>query len=196
MNDQKKTAKRGLSCGECTFFRGRKGQWQRGDAKSMRCRRHGGKCWEHPEELPIGMLVKHLSKFFADYSRQLGEKEGIKDSYRPVLFHLRRHSGISQLELAMHCQVRPSSMSVTLSNMEEDGLIKREIDPNDQRQVKVSLTEAGLLLDETVRTLNHRTEELFCSALEEEEIKELKRLLAKVYVVTVGKEDEKGDEVS
>ncbi len=142
------------------------------------------------------MLINHLSKFFGDYTRQLGEKEGIKDSYRPVLFHLRRHSGLSQLELATRCQVRPSSMSVTLSNMEEDGFITREVDPNDQRQVKVSLTEAGVLLDDKVRMLNHRTEELFCSALDEEEIKELKRLLAKVFIITVGKEDEKGEEAN
>lgn len=161
-----------------------------GDGKRQR-HHHGD-----PEEFPLGMLINHLSKFLCDYQRIQGEKCGIRDSFRPVLFHLRRESGLSQYELAMRCQVKPSSMSVTLRNMEEQGYIRRQADEKDQRLTRVYLTEAGIALDEQVIALIRQTEGLMCSALCDEELKQLKTLLAKIYRVTIGKEDAAHEEVS
>lgn len=164
------------------------------------CRRH-----KHhhrprqPEDFPIGMLVNQLSKFFGDYQRIEGEKVGIRESFRSVVFHLRREGGISQYELAGRCQVKPSSMSATLRSMEEEGYIRRVPDEKDQRLIRVYLTDAGIALDDQVRELIHQTEGLFCSALSEDEAKQLKTLLAKIYKVTIGKEDavhEETNEVS
>ncbi len=142
-----------------------------------------------PEEFPIGMLIGGLSKFFADDQRIRGEKIGIKENFRSVLYHLSREGGLSQYELAYRCQVKPSSMSVTLRSMEEKGYIRRVPDEKDQRSVKVYLTEAGKQLDEKARDLLHETERLFGSALSDQETVELKTLLAKIFKATIGKED-------
>ncbi len=148
-----------------------------------------------PEEFPIGMLINGLAKFFSEYQRIQGEKAGIKDSYRSVLFHLRREGGMTQYELACHCQVKPSSMSVTLRSMEENGYIRRVPDEKDQRSIRVYLTDAGVALDEKVRDLIHETEGLFIDALSEQENVQLKNLLAKIYKATIGKEDANHEEI-
>lgn len=149
----------------------------------------------NPADMPLGMLINGLSKFFGDYQRTMGEKIGIRDNFRPILFHLRHENGLSQYELAMRCQVKPSSMSVTLRNMEERGYICRKADEKDQRLIRVYLTDAGIALDDQLIRLIHEAEAIFCSALDEEEARKLKELLAKIYLVTIGKEDAKHEEI-
>ena len=160
------------------------------DGKKLR---HPG--WHRPEDMPLGMLINGLHKFFGDRQRIMGEKIGVRDNFRPVLFHLRREDGLSQYELAMRCQVKPSSMSVTLRNMEEQGYICRKADEKDQRLIRVYLTDAGKALDDKLIGLLHETEALFCSALTEEETVALKELLAKIYRVTIGKEEATHEEI-
>jgi DNA-binding MarR family transcriptional regulator len=159
----------------------------------MRCGNGNGKkheiSMEHLQERPLGMLINNLSKFFGDYMRQQEASIGIPANFRPIMFHLQREPGLTQLELAKRCQVKPSSMSVTLRSMEEKGFICRETDPMDQRQVHVSLSAAGYEMDHQLHEMLHQTEDLFCSALTEGEVKQLKELLAKIFMVTIGKEE-------
>ena len=155
--------------------------------------RHPG--WHSPEDMPLGMLINGLSKFFGERQRTMGEKIGIRDNFRPVLYHLRHEGGLSQYELAMRCQVKPSSMSVTLRNMEEQGYICRKADEKDQRLIRVYLTDAGIALDDRLIGLIHETEALFVNALREEETIMLKKLLAKIYRVTIGKEEATHEEI-
>lgn len=150
----------------------------------------------NPDEFPLGMLINHLAKFFKDYQRIEGEKRGIRNSYRPICFQLRHQCGLSQYELAKRCQVRPSSMSVTLRNMEEEGYILRKPDEKDQRLIRVYLTEQGMELDDQIRELIHQTEGVLGSALDEVEIKQLKGLLAKIYNHTIGKDEATNEKTS
>ena len=158
-------------------------------------KKHRHPRFHKPEDMPLGMLINGLSKFFGDYQRVQAEKIGIRDNFRSAIFHLRHESGLSQYELAMRCQVKPSSMSVTLRNMEEQGYILRKADEKDQRLTRVYLTEAGKAVDDQLIGLVHETEALFGSALTEEETVKLKELLAKIYRVTIGKEDAKHEEI-
>ena len=52
-------------------------------------------------------------------------------------------SGVQVWDLAGHMQVRPPAVSRMLRGLEERGLIRREVDPADRRNVRVSLTERG-----------------------------------------------------
>lgn len=54
-----------------------------------------------------------------------------------------RNNGASQGELGDEMDVRPSSMTEMLLKMEQAGLIARKQDENDQRVMRVFLTEAG-----------------------------------------------------
>jgi DNA-binding MarR family transcriptional regulator len=57
-------------------------------------------------------------------------------------------------ELADHAGVTASTMSLTLTRMEEGGWIRRERDPVDRRVMNVRLTEAGGRLKEAVSLLD------------------------------------------
>ncbi len=60
-----------------------------------------------------------------------------------ILEPIEQHEEVSTRELAEILDVRPSSLNEMLSRMEQDGLIMRRRDPQDQRVFLVSLTQEG-----------------------------------------------------
>lgn len=76
-----------------------------------------------------------------------------------LLSIISRKGGVSQGELAVDMDVRPSSMTEALLKMEVAGLIRRRQDENDQRIMRVFLTEVGekALLQSDVTSLDLAT---------------------------------------
>ena len=64
---------------------------------------------------------------------------------------LHRHGAMTPSDLAAHEKVQPPSMTRTVNGLAERGLVQRNPDPHDRRQVVVSLTEAGAELLATDR---------------------------------------------
>ena len=60
-----------------------------------------------------------------------------------VLTLLQESDGISQRKLALILDIRPQSLSELLGKLERDGLIRREKNEDDKREILVSLTEVG-----------------------------------------------------
>lgn len=56
---------------------------------------------------------------------------------------LHRHGPMTPGDLAAHERVQPPSMTRTVTGLADRGLVTRETDPDDGRQVVVSLTEQG-----------------------------------------------------
>ena len=88
--------------------------------------------------------------------------------------------GVHQKDLIERMRVNPSSMSEFIGKLEEDGYLKREVDPEDKRATLLSLSELGKariseLQDERADRLN----QLFGN-LSQEEKEELSSLLAKI----------------
>lgn len=96
----------------------------------------------------IGMELSDTSKRLHDCLRKASEAVGLPASYRMFLFHLHHGDGLTQLELARRVKQSPPSVSVTLQKMERDGLLRRQTDEQDQRTIRVYLTEAGRELNE------------------------------------------------
>lgn len=68
-----------------------------------------------------------------------------------ALFTLRKHGPMSAGELATCERVQPPSMTKVLANLEERGLLAREVHPNDRRQSIIAITDAGVELLESER---------------------------------------------
>lgn len=90
---------------------------------------------------------------------------------------LHRYGSITQKELQEILQIQQGSLSELLSEMESSGLIERKRNPEDRRQVVISLTPEG----KEVEHANHErvvreNMELF-SSLSQEEQDELYRML-------------------
>jgi DNA-binding MarR family transcriptional regulator len=59
--------------------------------------------------------------------------------------------GTSSTKLGPKMGMEPTSLSRTLQNMEDDGLIRRKFSTNDKRKVLIFLTETGVQLRRIVR---------------------------------------------
>ena len=68
-----------------------------------------------------------------------------------ALFTLRKHGPMSAGELATCERVQPPSMTKVLANLEEHGLLARQVHPSDRRQSIIAITAAGVDLLESER---------------------------------------------
>src|SRR3954462_2148144 len=64
---------------------------------------------------------------------------------------LRKHGPVSAGELAALERVQPPSMTKVLANLEERGLVRRDVHPTDRRQAVLAITSAGEELLESER---------------------------------------------
>jgi DNA-binding MarR family transcriptional regulator len=66
---------------------------------------------------------------------------------------LRKHGPMSAGELASCEKVQPPSMTKVLANLEERGLVRRDVHPDDRRQAIIAITDEGnQLLDSERRS--------------------------------------------
>lgn len=143
-------------------------------------RRDGRHHGPPPEEMPIMMLVNELSRLFHNRMRNEGEKIGMQEGFRHLLFHLAREDNLTQLDLVQRAHLKAPTVSVALRKMEDAGLVTRTTDPDDHRQTRVRLTDKGRLLDDRMRENIHRTESLVAEGLSEEEQQTLRRMLLRI----------------
>lgn len=96
--------------------------------------------------------------------RRLRAEHRFSLSHGAVLGRLDREGPRSVSELAQAERIRPQSMAQTVLELERDGLVSRQPDPNDRRRAPVELTAEGLLALETER---RRREGWLASAIAE-----------------------------
>ncbi len=135
-----------------------------------------------PDDPRIIQLIRAIKGMESDLVRREAEKVGMKVGYRDILFHLSHGlDGCIQYDLVKRIGVRPSTISVALAGMEQEGIIKRTADDNDMRSVRVFLTQKGHQLHRAIHTAIDRTEELCLLGLSEDEVSLLKSMLIKIH---------------
>jgi len=76
---------------------------------------------------------------------------GVSVGQWPLLLYLWDEDGLTQKELSRRVHIEEPTTTRTLDRMERDGLVRRERNPRNRRQVNVFLTERGQSLrDELV----------------------------------------------
>lgn len=126
------------------------------------------------------MMTNEVSKLFRDIINREVEKLGVQNSYRQLLFHLSRKDGVSQLELARATHLKAPTVSVTLKNMEADGLVERKGDINDLRIIHVYLTDKGRQTDDKIREIHHMLDSRMTEGISQEELDALVATLTKM----------------
>ena len=86
---------------------------------------------------------------------------------------------MTQNELADRLEIRPQSLTVAMSRLEEKGYISRIRDSVDRRKLLVEVTEAGREHGKMMQAERENSASQLLSGLTEEEKKELYRLLQK-----------------
>lgn len=87
------------------------------------------------------MIFAHVRHMHHHHSVAVLEELGLLFGQPPVLFNLWHRDGQTQAELARHMNRTPATVTATLTRMERDGWIERRRDPNDNRVLRVYLTE-------------------------------------------------------
>ncbi|HDL86689.1 MAG TPA: MarR family transcriptional regulator, partial [Candidatus Acetothermia bacterium] len=97
-----------------------------------------------------------------------------------VLVHLREHDNVPQWRIARAMKTSPAAITSILKRMERDGWITRTRDPNDQRTVRIRMSDKARALEEEIQGTFVQIEEEISSIYTQEERAELRRLLLKL----------------
>lgn len=132
------------------------------------------------EDKTLIMLINDVHHLFKHKSTEKAELIGISPAVNNVLFHLGRTEYLTQVDLVNKTHLRPSSISVTLQKMESDGLITREINPNDQRYIIVRITEKGRILERKIASTIRNLDLEITNEITEEEKEITKNAIIKI----------------
>ncbi len=134
-----------------------------------------------PEQMSIGQLLLQVCRLTGDRLRVKMEKIGVHRAQGLVLLQLCHRDGISQRQIIQARHVSPATMTNMLQRMERDGWITRERDSNDQRMVRVYLTEKAKSFRKEAQQTFREMEEELASVYTDEEKEMFCRLLMKLH---------------
>jgi len=134
------------------------------------------------EDMPVGMLIHHVTRIHMDRIRTNLESYGVQRTYGPILRELSMSEGMTQKELAENMRITAPSMSINLQKMENAGFLLRKPDDRDMRQIKLYLTDEGRETAGKAEREIALADLKLIESLSVEEKNELKRLLIKILV--------------
>lgn len=136
--------------------------------------------YREKDDLNTMKLINIASKKFKNHMRYETEKAGLNDTYRPIVMILSREENLTQAEIASKIHLSTPSTSLTLQKMEVEGLIERNVDEADRRQVRIHLTKKGYEFFEKILTLIHHVEDEVFGEISDDMQKEVNEVLKKI----------------
>ncbi len=119
------------------------------------------------------LLQKTLFANIRDSGLSLGQPK--------VLDFLKDHDGAVQKDIAKGCHIEPASLSTILTGMEKSGLITRETNENNRRNLYIYMTDKGKAICEQVTEHFSQIEKKALSGFTEEEIENILTYLTKIH---------------
>lgn len=124
--------------------------------------------------------VNEASYLFGAYVCQELERIGMRYSYRHVMKPLMENESLTQLELVKITELKAPTISITLRNMEREGIVRREKNDNDRRETHVYITEKGKKMYAKVLAALDKAEKAMLKGLTDKELKALRSTLDKM----------------
>ena len=125
----------------------------------------------------INPVLPPLALAFKRMVSTIERESGVNGLKWFVLTRLAGKDGLSQGEVSRFYEMDPSRVTRTAQALENEGLISRERDPEDNRVVRMYLTDEGRTLLRKLPDLNERLQRRIHAVLSEEELTELRRML-------------------
>ena len=100
----------------------------------------------------IAQLVES-SRLLRNHIEHRAKTRGTTRAQWIVLFRLRKHEGLSQVDLADVLELQPISLVRLLDRLVEHGLLERRHDPRDRRANRLFLTPSGRQLVDDLDSL-------------------------------------------
>ena len=133
----------------------------------------------HRQEVLEGIqpVLPSLALAFKRMVATIERESGVGGMKWFMLTVLGRRDGLSQGEFTQEYEMDPSRVTRTAQSLEADGLIRRERDAEDNRVMRMYLTEGGLEVLDRLPEINDQLRSRVHSVLSEEEFEELRRML-------------------
>lgn len=96
-----------------------------------------------PKTLPIGKLINMIARGQSVYLNHRLEDFGINATQLHLLFEISHQENLNQEKIATRCNINKGAVARSIKKLEDFGCVVREIDENNRRQNKVSLTQKG-----------------------------------------------------
>lgn len=98
--------------------------------------------WDNPRFRNWIAIIRAEKAVVRELTRALAPLD-LKLAQLDAMMNLYRHPGQSQHDLARRLLVGRSNITMLLPQLEQQGLIRRDNDPNDKRIIRLTLTDAG-----------------------------------------------------
>lgn len=131
---------------------------------------HGIEDWE---------LLARFARSYRSLSAAFMRQIDIPRTQAIVLHRLFIQEGLTQSELAQLLGVQGATVTGILQRMEEAGFISRHRDPDDNRLVRICLTDLGREKERLITQQTDKLEKAIFSAFEADERAQLRRYLAR-----------------
>ncbi len=115
------------------------------------------------------MSMNHAKVLFGQFDLKMGQAG--------ILFILNHYGEMSQRELASKINVTPPSITAAIQKMEKLEFITRRPDNNDQRVMRLSLTEKGKSCLKDIKEVAAQMDEVLFKEMSQEEKLLFRRLL-------------------
>jgi MarR family transcriptional regulator, organic hydroperoxide resistance regulator len=125
-------------------------------------------------------LLPSLGLAFWRMKHAFEREVGLSTATWFLLSMLIEEDGISQGEVSHRFEVDPSRITRLAQRLQDEGLLRRVRDPEDNRVVRLYITEKGRLLVEDCQERRERFESRFRREFSTEELAEFRRALSVV----------------
>ena len=140
------------------------------------------------------MLIGEVARLMGEKIRQnCDDNPIVQKSGRIIMIELAKRDGRTQLDLSHATHLKAPTISVSLSKLEREGLVRRCPDEYDLRATRVFLTEKGRMLDNEIKHRIKTEEAYVTSALTDDERETLVRILTKIKKSILSETRNEGD---
>lgn len=133
------------------------------------------------DSLHSGELIKRLNSIMEKRANNSLNEDGITLSQIKLLCILEQEGSLTLKELEKYFCVAQATIAGIVVRLEKKGLIESFYLPEDKRAKHIRLTDDGIKMCEHARCSMERNEQWLLSSLDDDEKKELHRILQKIY---------------
>ncbi|MGN0649784.1 MAG: MarR family winged helix-turn-helix transcriptional regulator [Oscillospiraceae bacterium] len=130
--------------------------------------------------------LNEASGLFAEYVGRKLDAVGMRASYRSVISPLIERDGVTQLELVNITGLKAPTISITLRNMERDGIVRREKNSIDRRETHVYITDKGREMYKLAVAAYEESEQAMLAGMTDKELKALVEIAGKMSANLMG----------
>jgi len=143
----------------------------------------------------VGHLLSRICRLTRGRLRVKMEAIGLHRGQGLVLSYLWHNDGIPSAKIARALRISPATVTNMIKRMEKGGWIERRPDPDDQRVLRIYLTDKALSLKEEIRRSFRELEDEITDVLTDEEEEFLRAVLLKVHsrLVEAARQKDGGD---